>query len=88
MPRTQINEAARVARRAADSFSDAVQHWADRCECLGLSVGVSSVEATKPLDAEGLIDAADRAMYAAKADSGCRVMLCAGDGSLIAGEHA
>jgi diguanylate cyclase (GGDEF)-like protein len=80
MPRTPVCEAARVAERLRASFASRVKGW---CSCdvqLGISIGVASVESAKPLTGEGLIEAADRAMYASKAGGGDTIMRCETDG--------
>lgn len=84
MPRTPIGEAARVAERLRDRFYERSNSVCDDDVEVGVSIGVASVEASKPLNGEGLIDAADRAMYASKADGGRHVMLCRADGEMVA----
>ena len=82
MPRTPAAEAGRVADRLRDAFHRRVANWCEPCGAnqLGISIGVASVASAKPLTAEGLIEAADRAMYAAKAAGGIEIMCCHANG--------
>jgi len=80
MPRTPVCEAARVAERLRSFFHARVAPWCGADVELGISIGVASVESAKPLTGDGLIEAADRAMYASKAGGGATIMRCEANG--------
>ncbi len=88
MPRTNLAEASRVAKRVAEAFrAEAARMYGDSqggASRVGMSIGVASVLSAKPLHAEGLIDAADRAMYASKAGGVGRVMVWSGGEAVTA----
>ncbi len=70
MPRTSIDVAEAVAGRLRDSFLRQVEAWQTvhgvaESMC-GMSIGVSALSKCGALDAAGLIDAADRELYASK----------------------
>ncbi len=78
MPRSGCNTAARVAERLFDAFAQRF-NCPDGAAC-GMSVGIACLKRNSPLDANGLINLADLAMYASKKAGRNRVMVCAPGG--------
>jgi diguanylate cyclase (GGDEF)-like protein len=80
LPRTTAMTAAALAERIRNQFS---RHAATICgpdQPCGMSVGISSISLSRPLDAKQLLSHADNALYAAKRSRSHRVMLCGCDG--------
>jgi len=60
-------QAAADATRIAETIRLKVQEWSDGAERTTVSVGVASVTPVAPMDWPGLVSAADKALYTAKA---------------------
>jgi diguanylate cyclase (GGDEF)-like protein len=79
MPQTPAKIAGQVARRLVDGFAAAVQALAPTESC-GMSVGISCLRTSGPIDGDDLIAQADSALLAAKKHGKGRIMLWAADG--------
>lgn len=68
MPKTSSAVALSVARRLQDRFASESRSWGVDCGCgeCGMSIGVASLEGSRPVDAVQLLVNADRALYASK----------------------
>lgn len=75
MPQTIAYEAERVAERIIREFEHAIGQISDSAARIGMSVGVSHVDLSRPTNAQQLISHADEALYAAKAAGKQRVMI-------------
>ncbi len=75
MPHADPESAIRVAYRVAAAFDEAVAAVAEPGVQVSMSIGVSHWQITNPVNADELVRHADEAMYEAKNDSECRVML-------------
>jgi diguanylate cyclase (GGDEF)-like protein len=74
MPQTQPEEAVIVARRILGEFDLAFGSQAASQPRVGICVGVSHIDLSRPVNAEQLIRHADEALYAAKASKKDRIM--------------
>lgn len=79
MPQTNCRTAALVAGRLSTSFHRRAAAGAGGVRC-GMSIGVSCLSVSRPLDGKDLIMHADNALYAAKHDGKGRIMICGPDG--------
>lgn len=79
MPQTPAKVAAQVARRIVDGFAQAVRSLAPTQGC-GMSVGISCLRTSGPIDGDDLIAQADSALLAAKRCGKGRIMIWAADG--------
>jgi two-component system, cell cycle response regulator len=68
MPKTGSEVALTVARRLQEKFIEQARAWGLDCGCTecGMSIGIASLQESRPLDAEQLLVNADRALYASK----------------------
>jgi diguanylate cyclase (GGDEF)-like protein len=79
MSHTEPHEAAMVADRMLREFEQTVSTLHDQPH-LGMSIGLSHINLSRPINAEQLVSHADEAMYAAKLAGKHRVMIRAADG--------
>lgn len=79
MPQTPAKIAAQVARRIVDGFAAAVRSLTPTEGC-GMSVGISCLKTSGPIDGDDLIAQADSALLAAKKSGKGRIMIWAADG--------
>lgn len=77
LPRARVSEAASVVSRIRDEFRHTSAAGLHRGEGVTMSVGVGSLQADKPAGAEGLVSAADAALYRAKAAGRNRIVIAA-----------
>ncbi len=75
MPHADPESAIRVAYRIAVAFDEAMAAIAEEDLRVSMSIGVSHWQVTNPINADELVRHADEAMYKAKNDSNCRVVL-------------
>lgn len=68
MPKTGSDVALTVAKRLQQKFLEQGRAWGLDCGCTecGMSIGIASLQESRPLDAEQLLVNADRALYASK----------------------
>jgi diguanylate cyclase (GGDEF)-like protein len=81
LPHTNMETAAALAHRLRSGFSRRAAAGSPTGIRIGMSIGVSSVCKSRPLDPDMLIHHADLALYASKGRS--EVMVCAGEGAVI-----
>ncbi len=75
MPETNAHEAVRVAERILREHDCANRAAPTGEPRLGISIGISHIDLSRPVNAEQLIRHADQAMYAAKSALNQRIML-------------
>ncbi|MCB9838872.1 MAG: GGDEF domain-containing protein [Phycisphaeraceae bacterium] len=80
LPRTNAGTAAALAERIRTQFRRHAQGALGAEKTCGISIGISSISMSNPLDAKQLLSHADNALYAAKRSRTHRVMLCDADG--------
>ena len=68
MPQTSSDVALSVATRLQAMFREQARAWGVDCGCAGcgMSVGIASLQQSRPIDADQLLVNADRALYASK----------------------
>ena len=68
MPKTSSDVALSVAKRLQQKFLEQARAWGVDCGCAecGMSIGIASLDRSRPLDAPQLLVNADRALYASK----------------------
>lgn len=68
MPQTGCEVARTVAERLREKFLEEARAWGADCGCTGcgMSIGIASLQRSRPLDADQLLVNADRALYASK----------------------
>ena len=80
LPRTTAATAATLAERIRNKFCRHAVTVTGTEQTCGMSIGISSISLSKPLDAKQLLSHADNALYAAKRSRSHSVMLCSADG--------
>ncbi len=80
LPRTRASEAASVVSRIREEFRTASAAGLPGREGVTMSVGVGSLQADKPPGADGLVSAADTALYRAKAAGRNRIVIATESG--------
>lgn len=80
LPRASGAEASNVVTRIRDEFRGTSALGLHRSEGVTMSVGVGSLRGDKPAGAEGLVSAADAALYRAKAAGRNRIVIAAESG--------
>ena len=80
MGHTEPHEGAMVAERVLREFTHAMRSRPANEPPLGMSIGLSHINLSKPANADQLVTHADEAMYAAKSAGKQRVMIRAADG--------
>ena len=80
MGHTEPHEAAMVAERMLREFAHAMRDRPQNQPQVGMSIGLSHINLSRPVNAEQLVSHADEAMYAAKSAGKQRVMIRAADG--------
>lgn len=67
MPETEADEAATVARRVLNAFTEAITHRRDVKHLISMSIGIAHIALSRPANITQLVAHADEALYAAKA---------------------
>ncbi|UCD75957.1 MAG: diguanylate cyclase [Phycisphaerales bacterium] len=80
MPHTEAAEAVKVAQRVLREFEIAVGRLPKNEPNVSLSLGISQIDLSRPVDANQLINHADEALYAAKSAGKARAVLRLRDG--------
>lgn len=75
MGHTEPHEAAMVAERMLREFAHAMRERPHNQPQVGMSIGLSHINLSRPVNAEQLVSHADEAMYAAKSAGKQRVMI-------------
>lgn len=76
LPETAHETAAALARRLQDEFGRRAEAALGESDVCGMSIGISSLALSNPLEPAELIAHADAALYAAKGGGKSRVMIC------------
>ena len=85
LPHIGIEDAVKVAQRIVEQFTHAARKAMTMdCVEVGMSVGISHVDASRPVNAMALIRHADEALYAAKTSGKQQIMMRVEGGIAIA----
>lgn len=75
MPHTRAHEAVQVAGRILEEFDRLIASLPEQHPSVGVSIGISHVDLSRPGSADQLVHHADEAMYAAKSAGRQRLMV-------------
>ena len=80
MPNTLPHEAVQVAERIQRQFARAMSRRGEEEPAVGMTIGMSHIDLSRPVNAEQLVSHADEALYAGKSRGKGRVMIRDADG--------
>lgn len=84
MPNTNASDSEAVLRRIVDAFEYAVQNSMWGGSGIGMSVGLSHIELSRPVNADQLVTHADEALYVAKSSGRNRIVVRRAEGAIAA----